>query len=262
VSRVVVAGAVQCDVGQQPVLRVRLPLEREPDLLAHAAVRAVAADHVAGAHLDLPAVGAAERDVDGVAALGQAHQLDALLDGAAECLHAGAQQGLGLALREVQRKTVARAVAGQVEVAEVSLVGVPAQVPDAVAMIDERVRQPHRVEELERSGVDAEGPALRGGPFALVDDAGVDPAGEQLRGQGQAGRPGTDDEHLAVGCCGMRCCHASNDGPVGVADRLKNYVGATYPAAAGLRRAPRPLAACGWGNPAWSGCGRRVPPPS
>src|SRR5262249_44570980 len=112
-------------------------------------------------------------------------------------------------------------------------------------MIDERIRQSHRVEELERSGVDAEGPALRGGPFALVDDAGVDPAGEQLSRQGQAGRPRADDEHLAFGCCAMRSCHGSNDGLADVADRLKNYVGATYLAAAGLRRAPRPPAACG-----------------
>jgi hypothetical protein len=96
VNRAVAAGAVQRDVGQQPVLRVRLPLERKPDLAAHAAVRAVTADHMAGTHLDLPAGGVAERDVDGVAALGQAHQLDALLDGAAEFLHAGAQQGFGL----------------------------------------------------------------------------------------------------------------------------------------------------------------------
>jgi len=36
VNRAVAAGAVQRDVGQQPVLRVRLPLERKPDLVAQA----------------------------------------------------------------------------------------------------------------------------------------------------------------------------------------------------------------------------------
>src|SRR5215472_8208351 len=142
----------------------------------------------------------------------------------------------------MQRKAVARAVACQVQVEKVSLAGVPAQAPDAVALVDKRVRQPHRVEELERPSLDAKCPALRGGPFALVDNAGVDPAGKQLRCQGQAGRTGADDEHLASGCPGVRCCHASNDGPAGAADRLKNYVVttylATYFAAAGLRRAP------------------------
>ncbi len=224
VNRAVAAGAVQRDVGQQPVLRVRLPLERKPDLVAHAAVRAVAADHVAGAHLALPSGGVAERGVDGAAALGQARQLDALLDGAAEFLHAGAQQGFGPALREVQHKAVPRAVACQVQIAEVSLAGVPVQAPYTVPMTDERVREPHRVEKLERSGLDAECPALRGGPCALVDDADMDSAGEQLRCQGQAGRPRADDEHLAFGCPGVRCSHGSNVGPAGVADRLKNYV--------------------------------------
>ena len=141
-------------------------------------MRAVAADYVAGAHLNLPAGGVAERGVDGVAALGQAREFGAMLDGAAEFLHAGAQQGFGLALREVQYEAVARAVACQVQVEEVSLTGVPAQAPDAVALVDERVCQPHRVKELERSGVDGDCPVLRGGTLALVDDAGVDPAGE------------------------------------------------------------------------------------
>jgi len=90
VNRVVAAGAVQCDIGQQPVLRVRLAIEPKPDLVAHAAVRAIAADDIASAHLDLPARDVPERGVDGVAQLGQADELDALLDGAAEFLHAGA----------------------------------------------------------------------------------------------------------------------------------------------------------------------------
>jgi hypothetical protein len=262
VNRVVSAGTVQRDVGQPPLLRVRLPLERKPGLMAHAAVRTVAADHVARAHLDLPPGGVAEQGVHGVAALGQAHQLGTLLDDAAEFPHASPQQSFGLALREMQGEAVPRAVAGKVQVQEVSLAGVPAQPPYAVALFDERVRQPHCVEKLERPGLDAKRPALLDRAFALVDDAGVDPAGEQLRRQRQAGRPGTDDEHLAVACPGGRGSHASNDGPAGAADRLKNYVGATYLAAAGPRRAPTRPAACGWRNPAWSGSGRRVPLPS
>ena len=71
VHRVVAASAVQRDVGQQPVLRVRLPFERQPELVAHPAVRAVAADDVTGADLDLVARGVAQRRVDGVAVLGR-----------------------------------------------------------------------------------------------------------------------------------------------------------------------------------------------
>jgi hypothetical protein len=53
-------------------------------------VRAVAADHVAGADLRLPACGVAEGSVDPVAALAEACQFALLLDRAAELVHAGA----------------------------------------------------------------------------------------------------------------------------------------------------------------------------
>lgn len=40
--------------------------------------------------------------------------------------------------------------------------------------------QAHHVEGLQRAGVDADRPGLQGHPVVLVDDAGADPAGQQL----------------------------------------------------------------------------------
>jgi hypothetical protein len=65
-------------------LRVRLPVECHAEFVADPAVRSVAPDDVTGAELGLPARGVAERGVDGVAVLGEAHQLDAPFDLAAK----------------------------------------------------------------------------------------------------------------------------------------------------------------------------------
>jgi hypothetical protein len=59
--------------------------------MANPAVRAVAPDDVAGAELDVPACGVAERGVHGIAVLGEAHQLGALLDNTAQIAHACSQ---------------------------------------------------------------------------------------------------------------------------------------------------------------------------
>ena len=110
--RVVAARAVQRDVGQQPVLRVPLPIERKPELVAHSAVRTVAADGVPGAHVHFTARGVAQRGVDGVAALGETQQFDTLLNRATELLYPGTQQQFSLALREVEHEAVPGAVVG------------------------------------------------------------------------------------------------------------------------------------------------------
>ncbi len=65
--------------------------------------------------------------------------------------------------------------------------------------VDERVRQAHDVEHLQRACVDAQRPALGGRSGVLVDDAGVDATGQQLGGEHESGRAGTDDQDLAVG---------------------------------------------------------------
>ena len=75
VYRVLAEIPVQQDVGQQPVLRVGVPVEGQPELAPHPAVRAVTADHVAsGDRLDL-ALRPAHARGDGIAAGGQAGEL-------------------------------------------------------------------------------------------------------------------------------------------------------------------------------------------
>ena len=103
---VVAADPVQGDVGQQPVLRVGLPFERQAEFVADPAVRAVAPDDVAGAELDVPACGVAECGVHGIAVLGEAHQLDALLDDTTQIAYACSQQSLGLVLRKMEDKAI------------------------------------------------------------------------------------------------------------------------------------------------------------
>ena len=75
---------IEGDVGQQPVIWIRLPLEGQTEFVTHPAVRAVAAHHVAGAHLGLVTREVPEGGVDGLPLLGEAHQFDALLDRATE----------------------------------------------------------------------------------------------------------------------------------------------------------------------------------
>ena len=76
-------GPVQPDVGQQPVLRVRMTVEGQVKLVADPAVRAVAAGHVAGGdHARLTARVPDPRGDSG-RLVGEAGQLGALLDHAA-----------------------------------------------------------------------------------------------------------------------------------------------------------------------------------
>ena len=196
--------------------------------MAHPAVRPVAADHVGGADLGLVARDVAERRLDDLAVLGEANQLDALLDRAAELGYAGPKEPFGLVLRKVEDEAVPGAVAGHVEVEQASPAGVHAEPTHLVAMRDEGLRQPHGVQELERACVDADRAALRGRNRGLVDDPGPDAAGEQLRCEDQAGRTCADDQHLALRTECLRCVHGSNDGRPRRPNRQKNYVGATY----------------------------------
>ena len=60
------------------------------------------------------------------------------------------------------------------------MAGVHAEAAPAVAVLDEGIREPHGVQQFEGARVDRHGPALGGRTIALVDDAGVDPARQQL----------------------------------------------------------------------------------
>jgi len=76
--------------------------------------------------------------------------------------------------------------------------GVPAELTHHLATLDEPLRQAHHVEDLQRAGMDADRAGLQGRPVALVDDAGVDPPGQQFRREHQSGRPGANHQHLTV----------------------------------------------------------------
>ena len=189
---------VQQDVGEQPVLRVGVPVEGQAQLAPDPAVRAVAADHVPGGDR----LGLARRTADGrgddVAAGGQAGELGPVLHHAAQFGDPRAEQPLGLVLREVQQEAEPRPAAREVQADQAPALGVEPHVPHHLAVLDEPLGQAHHVEDLQRAGVDADRPGLQGHPVALVDDAGADPAGQQFRGEHQPGRAGADDQHLAV----------------------------------------------------------------
>ena len=187
------ADPVEGDVGQQEVPRVRLPGEGQAEFVPHPAVRAVRSGHVAGADLRLPACGVAEGSVNPVTALAKACQLALLLDRAAELVHAGAQQALGLGLGQIQDESVARTVARHVQVEQAPVAGVHAEAAAAVAVLDEGLRETHGVQQFESARVDRHGPALPGRTIALVNDAGVDPACQQLGRQHQASWTCADD---------------------------------------------------------------------
>ena len=60
---VIAVDPVEGDIGQQPVMGVRLPLEPQTELVTHPAVRPVTADHVVGTDLALVARDVAEPGV-------------------------------------------------------------------------------------------------------------------------------------------------------------------------------------------------------
>jgi hypothetical protein len=71
--------------------------------------------------------------------------------------------------------------------------GVHAEAAHALTVLDERLRQAHGVQQFEGACLDRHGPALGGRTIALVDDAGVDPARQQLGRQHQASWTCADD---------------------------------------------------------------------
>ena len=227
--------------------------------MTHPAVRAVASDHEVG-----PGLGLHPRDIpksrrDGALFLGDTNQLHALFDNAAELAYPSAQQHLGLVLGKVEDESVSRAVPGHVEDEQIPVFGVHMEATHPLAAIDKGVRQAHDVKYLEGPGMNAKRPGLRNRAGAFVDDSGSDATRQQLRGEHQAGRSGADDQHLTIrGSCAA-CTHRNNAGPADCLSRQKNYVATTYFAALCPPRAPRLQAVCGFGNLAWTGCGRRGP---
>jgi hypothetical protein len=96
------AGPVQVRIGQEPVPRVGLAEERELERVPHPAVRAVAADQETGADLLLAPRRVPQRRRDRIAVVGEANQLHADLDRAAELGDPVAQQRLRVVLGEVE----------------------------------------------------------------------------------------------------------------------------------------------------------------
>ena len=213
--------AAELHVGEEPVLRVGLAAEGQAELAPDPAVRAVAADDVPGRDRPGPARRAGGGRGNGVVTGGEAGELGARLDHSAQLGDPGAEEPFGLVLREVEQEAEPGAAAGELQAGQAAVLGVEAELADQLAALGEAVGQAHHVQDLQRAGVDADRPGLQGHPGALVDDAGADPAGEQLGGEHEPGRAGPDDQHLAVG---LGCVHAANSASAGASCHPKPYV--------------------------------------
>jgi len=92
--------AVGFQVGEHEGLRVRAALEPDPGQLADRAVRTIATDHIAGAHLLDRAVAMSQRCRHRVGALMQGGQFDAAVHGHATVGEVFGEDPFGLRLRE------------------------------------------------------------------------------------------------------------------------------------------------------------------
>ena len=240
---------VQVDVGEQPVLRVGVPLEVQAELAADAAVCAVGADNEISCDGPHGASRLDDRGGDAAGILAEAVELGSLLDAAAELADPLTQDGLGQVLRDVEHEAESRPIAGQFKADQGLAVGVHVEAAHYLALLDEPLGQAHHVEHFERARVNAQGACLQDYPVALVDDPGPDAAGQELAGQHEAGRPRAHDQDLAIATTGLLeladACHDRRLDPGASPGHRKNYRGPTYLSAATRTRRPRPPAACG-----------------
>jgi len=131
-----------------------------PELSPDPAVRAVAADDIAGGYRLRLARRAPDGRGNGTGPRGQAGELGSLLDGAAQLGDPGAQQPFGLVLGEVEQVAEPGAAAGELQAGQAAGPGVEAKLADHLAALDEAFGQAHRVEDLQRAGVDADRPGV------------------------------------------------------------------------------------------------------
>ena len=191
---------VQVDVGEQPVLNVRMPLEVQAKLTAHPAVGAVGADDVVGGDGPRAAPRLGDRGGDTAGIHPEAAEFGPLLDAAAELADPLAEDGLGHVLRDVEHEAESRPVTGQFQTDQGLAVGVHVEAAHHLAVLDEPLGQAHHVEHFERARVEGQGAGLQHHPVALVDNAGPDAAGQQLTRQHEPSRPGAHDQYLAIAC--------------------------------------------------------------
>src|SRR5215469_24616 len=205
------------------------------------AVRAVAADHVTSGNRAGVTAGILDGRSYGVAARDQRDELGARLDGASELCDPGAQQPLGLVLRQVKQEAEPGPAPGELQADQAPGTGVEPEQRYYLAALDEAVCETHHVENLKRAGVDPDRAAFQYEPIAFVDDAGAYAAVEQLCCEYEPGRSRAHDENLAVrirtgdtGWRGADCCsgmpprlcgvHVANFALASSAGHLKNYV--------------------------------------
>ena len=105
---------------------------------------------------------------------------------------------LGDLLRHPEVVRVRAAGVGDLVLAEHLAGGVDARAPLWCAGLQEAIGDAHRLEHLERAGVDDGRPIPGLRPRALVDQLARDAPPHELRRQHEPGRSGTDDEHGGV----------------------------------------------------------------
>ena len=170
---------------------------------------AVGADHPSGRDGPGGSPRFDDRGVDATGIHAQTVEFGPVLHGAAEFYDPLAEDDLGHLLRDVQHESILRPVAAEFEADQRPAVGVHVEPAHHLTVVEEPFREAHHVEHLERAGVHAQGAGLQDHPVALVDDPGLDAAGQQPAGQHEPGRPRTDHEDLAI----VRVVHGQQTGP-------------------------------------------------
>ncbi len=177
-------------VGEQEGLPVGGSDEADAGLLAHDAVHAVGADHVAG--------GDPLAALQGDATLVDGGDRARPADVAAEFAQPGREDRLGRALRDHQRVRILRRQAGEVQ-AQQGFVALPdGEASGDQARVDHPPAHVEVFQHLQGAGVH-DGGARGVGPFRLpVQQHRVDAPGAQRDSQGEPGRPGSHDHHIGV----------------------------------------------------------------
>lgn len=185
----------ELEIGEHERLLERMPDEIDVEQMPDRAARAVRRDDVRRLQTLVAAVAVAQPHVERAFRLRAMRERHAALDVHVERREMLGQQTLGDGLVEKQQVRIARLQRIEVELGDALAGRVQDREPRAMAELDEPVDDALLLEELERSGLNADRARVARGSGRLVDDTHRHAGARETKRGGEPRRTGADDQH-------------------------------------------------------------------
>jgi hypothetical protein len=186
--------ALDLYIGQHKMLGIGAARKRDGQLLAHRAVRPVAAEDPVGLDLlDPVAVAQPRRHARTVQR--QPDQGGVALDRHPQPGDVLFEDPFGLVLRHPQNIRVARVERTEIDMGDRPAVAISLDAGDALAGGEEIIGEPHQFERLDGPRVDCDRPRLHRAVRVFVDQATLDAVAGEFMRRDQSGRTRSDDQH-------------------------------------------------------------------